>query len=100
MKHESKTRILKRAEREVIEEKKTTQWKEAASAPAEFEEPAKPSIAPLSPQEAGLDPDDMPWQPGMSFKSEPIDDDEDEERDVPVLKDYKKFEPPPLERKK
>lgn len=94
-----KTRILKRAEREVIEEKKTEQWKEAASAPAEYEEPAKPSIAPLSPQEAGLDPDDLPWEPGMSFKSEPIDDEEDE-RDVPMLKDYKKFEPPPLERNK
>ncbi len=92
------TRFLKRAEQEIKEEKKTSKWKEAATAPAEFEEPVKSSIAPLSPQEAGLDPDDMPWQPGMSFKSEPIED-EEEERDVPMLKDYKKFEPPPLERK-
>jgi hypothetical protein len=74
----------------VLKEKKQTAWKEAASAPAEFEEPAKAKIAPLSPQEAGLDPDDMPWEPGMSFKSEPVDEDED--RDVPMLKDYKKFE--------
>lgn len=94
-----KTRILKRAEQEVLQEKKKTQWVEAATAPAEFEVPKKPKIAPLSPQEAGLDPDDMPWQPGMSFKSEPVDDDDDE-RDVPMITEYRKFEPPPLERKK
>jgi plasmid stability protein len=45
----------------------------------------------------GSNPDDMPWQPGMSFSSEPDLDDEDD-GSVPKLTNFKQFEPPPLER--
>lgn len=46
-----------------------------------------------------IDPDDEVWQPGMSFKSEPDVGEEDDDRDIKKLENYKKFEPPPLERK-
>ena len=47
-----------------------------------------------------VDPDDMPWEPGMSFSREVAGDNEEED-DSPVKKltDFKNFAPPPLERK-
>lgn len=42
------------------------------------------------------DPDDMPWQPGMSVTSEPAGDHEDDDGGVRKIAAYKDIEPPPL----
>lgn len=49
-----------------------------------------------------INPDDQPWEPGMSFSREVAGDNEDEAADdqaVKKLSNFKSFEPPPLQRK-
>ncbi len=78
---------------------------EAAPPPSEAE-PAAPGSAaadatepPADDTDAGsetmMDPDDMPWEPGMSVSSEPIPDGESA---VKMMTGYKDIAPPPLER--
>jgi hypothetical protein len=66
-------------------------------------EPAEEPAEELEPTEAlamgedqAVDPDDMIWEPGMSFSREP--DLEDDDRTVKKIT-VNKFEPPPLQRK-
>lgn len=63
------------------------------------EAPAEPSVTPLRGTEAMFDPDDLNWKPGDKIVSAEAELAGDEERNVKVMKSYKKFEPPPLQRK-
>ncbi|MHC5020251.1 MAG: FHA domain-containing protein [Planctomycetota bacterium] len=98
---EKKARELEELRREMAED----EGSDAAGddEPEQAEEEEAEGLAPEDDPYADLiDPDDEVWQPGMSFATEAKGDDEleDEETDVKKFTNYKKFEPPPLERKK
>lgn len=54
---------------------------------------AEPAAEEASAAEPAVDPDDMPWEPTAKPAPKAVEDD----RGVKVLRDFKKFEPPPLE---
>jgi hypothetical protein len=85
------------AKREVLEDRAAA-TADAEPAPAAVTEPAVEPVAedPAendAPTEPGIDPDDQPWEPTAKAVPQTQEDD----RGVKVLRDFKRFEPPPLE---
>lgn len=96
----------KRAEAEQAKREALAEPAPSAAAAPPAEEPPPAAAAPeadAAPDVAGdgagaavpaVDPDDMPWEPPAAGSAPQAQDDE---RGVKVLRDYKTFEPPPLE---